>query len=243
MKLMYIDYMQNITEKNFLAKYLMINNLNVENTDYKQFEIMRLKLGFKIITIYDEMYPSKLRFSINPPIALYYIGNINLLERKLIAVVGSRNSSERYLKKAKNLGKGLNKLFQIGVSGLAKGVDAYFHDGCNKSIGVLGCGIDIVYPYNNKILYSKVGKYGCLITEFPLGAKPLPWHFPRRNRIIAALGELLVIIYANKKSGSFITLDYALDLGKDIYITNEIYESVDIPGYRISELKKHILRF
>ncbi len=240
MKLMYLDYMHNLSEDSFLDKYLSIHNYEHNKNEYKQFEVMKARLGFNIISIYDKIYPENLRFSINPPIALYYRGKIDLIERKSIAVVGSRNSSDRYLKMAKNLGRGLNNLPVIGVSGLAKGIDGNFHDGCNNSIGVLGCGIDVIYPYSNEILYQKVIKFGCLLSEYPLGAKPLSWHFPRRNRIIAGLSELLVIVYANEKSGSLITLDYALDLGRDIFITSAMNDRFDLPGYPISELKKRI---
>jgi len=238
MKLMYMDYMHNLTEDTFLNKYLSINNLIKNNSDYLNFIKIKSKYGFDILTIFDENYPEKLRNSIHPPIAFYYIGDINLINRKAISVVGSRIAPIRYLRKSENLGKGLNNLKLIGVSGLAKGVDAYFHAGCHNSIGVLGCGIDIIYPYNNKMLYSKVAQQGCLISEYPIGTKPLPWHFPRRNRIIASLGDILIIIYANEKSGSLITLDFALDLGKDIFLTNAMYERFDIPGYRISDFKK-----
>ncbi|MDD2371409.1 MAG: DNA-protecting protein DprA [Firmicutes bacterium] len=243
MKYMYLDYMHNISEDVFLDKYLSLQNYRFDNNAFTNFKMNESRLGFKIMTIYDGKYPAKLKWSINPPIAFYYRGDIKLIEKKSIAVVGSRTSPDRYLKIAKNLGLGFNKLQLTGVSGLAKGIDGNFHDGCNNSIGILGCGIDVIYPYCNKTLFHKVLQDGCLISEYPLGSKPLPWHFPRRNRIIAALCDLLVIIYAKEKSGSLITLDYALDLGRDIFITSEMFNRLDIPGYSIRDLKKHINMF
>ena len=256
MKKMYIDYMQNLSEERFLNKYIdreyfniyLKKNLykntheynNEYNNEYLNFKRLKEELGFKIITIYDDIYPEKLRNSFNPPIAFYYIGDISLLKQYLIAVVGSRNSPDKYLRMANNLGKGLNKLNFSGVSGLANGIDSSFHIGIDKSIGVIGCGIDQIYPAINRGLYQKVKEKGGLLSEYPLRTKPLPWHFPRRNRIIAGLGDLLVLVYANERSGSIITLDYTLDLGRDIFLTREMYDRLDLTGYRISELKNYL---
>lgn len=240
MKMMYQDYMQNLSEKQFLAKYLWMLNKSDFTKDYLTFKSIEERLKFKIITIYDEEYPAKLKHSIDPPIAFYYIGDIEHLKKYMIAVVGSRSASEKYLKRALNLGRGLNKMNLIGVSGLARGIDASFHQGIDYSIGVLGCSIDCIYPVANKDLYEKLIKYGGLISEYPLKTKPLAWHFPRRNRLIAGLGDILILIYANKKSGSIITLDYALDIGRDIFLSREMYDRDDLTGYPIFLLKKNL---
>ncbi len=240
MKMMYQDYMHNLTEQEFLTKYLYRENQSKNTRDYLRFKENEEKIGFKIITIYDEIYPTKLKFSINPPIAFYYIGNIDLLEKYTIAVVGSRVAPQKYIKIANNLGKGLSKMNLIGISGLATGIDASFHQGIESSLGVLGCGIDRIYPISNKVLYQKVRREGGLLSEYPLNTKPLPWHFPRRNRIIAGLGDILILVYAKEKSGSIITLDYALDLGRDIFLTSEMYDRLDLNGYNIRELKMSI---
>ncbi|KAF0091164.1 MAG: dprA [Fusobacteria bacterium] len=243
MKMMYQDYMQNLTEQEFLKKYLYKENQSAITRDYLIFKENEEKLGFKIVTIYDETYPTKLKFSINPPIAFYYLGDSNLLKNYMVAVVGSRIAPSKYIKIARNLGIGLSKMNIIGVSGLAKGIDASFHQGIDISIGVLGCGIDRIYPTVNKALYKKVMYNGCLISEYPLNTKPLPWHFPRRNRLIAGLGDILILVYAKEKSGSIITLDYALDLGRDIFLTSEMYDRLDLSGYSIRELKMHLKSF
>lgn len=240
MKKMYFDYMHNMSEKQFLTKYLSTESPSSIFKDYHLFKENEVNLKFKIISIYDQEYPTKLRLSINPPIAFYYIGNTNLLEEYMIAVVGSRMAPSKYIKMSRNLGVGLSKMNIIGVSGLAKGIDASFHQGVETSLGVLGCGIDTIYPMSNKALYQKLMNKGGLISEYPLKTKPLHWHFPRRNRLIAGLGEILILVYAKEKSGSIITLDYALELGRDIFLTSEMYDRLDLAGYKISELKKYI---
>lgn len=246
---MYLDYMHNISEEEFLLKYLDFElHLNeVENIsgsiNYYNFYKSKKELGFIIVTIYDDIYPEKLRNSISPPIAFYYIGDISLLKEIKIAVVGSRNAPDKYLVMSKNLGKGLSKMGFCGISGLAIGIDASFHIGCSRTLGVLGCGIDIVYPYINRKIFNKLIKKGGLISEYPLGTKPLPYHFPRRNRIIAGAAEILILVYAGAKSGSIITLDYALDLGMDVFLTTEMYERLDLAGYKITQLKKYLNKY
>lgn len=240
MKMMYLDYMHNLTEKEFLVKYIGEKYKSEDNKDFLYFKSKEEMLKFKIITIYDKEYPNKLKYSINPPIAFYYIGNIDLLEKFTVAVVGSRIAPLRYYKIAKNLGIGLSKMRVLGISGLAKGVDANFHHGVDISLGVLGCGIDTIYPLTNEVLYLKLINKGGLISEYPLKTKPLPWHFPRRNRLIAGLCDLLILVYAKEKSGSIITLDYALDLGREIFLTREMYDRLDLAGHNINELKKYI---
>lgn len=240
MKNMYLDYMHNMSEKTFLTKYIGKNNYSNLSNDYLIFKCREEIIKFKIMTIFDEEYPTKLKFSINPPIAFYYIGNIEYLDKFCVAVVGARIAPAKYIKMARNLGVSFSKRGIIGISGLAKGIDASFHDGTEHSLGILGCGIDIVYPSDNEDLFKKVIEKGILISEYPLKTKPLPWHFPRRNRLIAALCDLLILVYAKEKSGSIITLDFALDLGKEIFLTREMYERLDLAGHSIKALKKHL---
>ncbi len=109
------------------------------------------------------------------------------------------------------------------VSGLAKGIDAYSHIGClkgkAKTIAVVGCGLDRVYPEENRWIYNKIiASGGAIISEHIIGTKPLAQNFPRRNRIISALSEALIVIEAKEKSGTLITVDFALEQGKDIYV-------------------------
>lgn len=240
MKSMYLDYIHNMPEKTFLAKYISRNDFSKLSYDYLLFKTIEDKMKFKIMTIYDNRYPAKLKYSIDPPIAFYYIGDIEYLEKFSVAVVGARIAPSRYLKIARNIGYSLGKRGIIGISGLAKGIDASFHSGIEHSLGIMGCGIDIIYPAENIELYKKVIDKGILISEYPLKTKPLPWHFPRRNRLIAGLCDLLILVYAREKSGSIITMDFALDLGKDIFLTREMYERLDLAGHSIKDLKKYL---
>lgn len=243
LKKMLADYRLGMSEDEMISKYLREskNMEAVKNSDeYISFSKKRKRIGFCIITIYDISYPDKLRYSIDPPMAFYYIGDESLLSGFLTGAVGSREAPEVYIKKALNLGKGLNKLQLNGISGLARGIDASFHKGCNKSIGVLGCGIDQVYPRENHELYIKVIESGGILSEYPLESKPLKWHFPRRNRIIAGLADILVVVYANTRSGSIITLDYMLELNREIFLTNLMHERLDLAGHKISKLKKYL---
>lgn len=132
------------------------------------------------VTILDEHYPTLLRQLDNPPFVLFYKGDLNLLKDDLICVVGSRNVSNE----AKLLVQELKNLEIMFISGLAKGVDSFVHLYCENSIGVIGCGIDRIYPLCNQDLYTKTK---LIISEYPGMTLPLKHHFPMRNRIMVAL--------------------------------------------------------
>ncbi|GIM27819.1 DNA processing protein DprA [Clostridium polyendosporum] len=177
--------------------------------------------NINITTINDEDYPQSLRKIEMPPYALFYKGNIKQLnEGRNIAIVGSRHCTGYGLQATNLISNSLSKLGVNIISGGAYGVDTEAHKSAVSSNGftcaVLGCGIDIVYPAYNKLLYKKITDTGCIISEFALGVKPLPYNFPRRNRIISGLCDAVIVIEAGEKSGSLITANYALDQGKDV---------------------------
>ena len=171
------------------------------------------------ITILDDAYPDCLRILSDPPYVLYYKGDLSLLKREAVSVVGSRNM----LSYAEGLTKhivGLLAQRYVIVSGLAKGIDACAHSiglDLRSTIAVLGCGIDRIYPSENRNLYRLIADKGLILSEYPGLAQPLKHRFPWRNRIVAALGKTLVVMQADHKSGSMITVNEALNLGKDIY--------------------------
>lgn len=167
-------------------------------------------------TIFDECYPKSFFKLKIPPLVLFYKGNLNLLKENKIAVVGSRRPCEYALKVTKELV--LNKKDKVIVSGLAKGIDACAHNYAYKTIGVLGCGIDYIYPFENKALYKKIEKEGLILSEYPNIVKPYKYHFPFRNRLIAALASEVYIMEAREKSGTYTTINEALELGKDIKV-------------------------
>jgi DNA processing protein len=178
--------------------------------------------GNTIINIFDEHYPQLLREIPNPPLALFIKGNVKVLTTDQIAIVGSRNPS--YTGKA-NAKYFANELATIGLtitSGLAKGIDATSHISAvniNKpTIAVLGSGLDTIYPSNNIQLATKIIETnGALVSEFPIGTKVKPLHFPLRNRIISGLSLGTLVIEATIRSGSLITARYATEQGREVF--------------------------
>lgn len=185
-------------------------------------EFMKSK-HIRLITRESPVFPESLKNIYLPPIALFAKGDISLLENKLsIGIVGSRNPSIQGEKYARGFSKALASVGITIVSGLAAGIDGESHWGSlnelGNTIGVLGTGIDECYPKTNKKLYDLMAEKSLIISEFNLGDKPLPYHFPLRNRVISGLSQGVLIIEARKKSGSLITANHALEQGKNIYV-------------------------
>ncbi len=170
----------------------------------------------KAITILDKEYPAQLLQLNKPPMVLFYCGNIELLKNRMIAVVGSRECSQYGMMVTRKIVEKISEEFTV-VSGMAKGIDRIAHETAIKSVGVLGNGLDVSYPQENSHLYRKMKENGLLITEYPLKVRPLKYHFPFRNRIIAALAEAVIVPQAKENSGSMITVNEALNLGKEVY--------------------------
>jgi DNA processing protein len=168
-------------------------------------------------------YPPRLYDLYDPPATLYIYGDIRLLKMPMIAIVGSRSASPGGLKNARVFAQALSKTGLLILSGLAKGVDSAAHQAAlelgakHPTAAVLGTGIDLVYPRQNIGLYQAISQQGLLISELPLGAGPKAFHFPRRNRIIAALALGVVVIEAAEKSGSLITARLAAELGREVF--------------------------
>ncbi len=177
--------------------------------------------GATFISREDQAYPDKLRNIYAAPYALYLKGRLPEKGDRVIAVVGARDCSPYGIEMTKYIAGAIAKEGVHVISGLARGVDAYAHQGA-LSVGgityaVLGCGIDICYPREHIDLYMDIQREGGNISEYAPGMKPLAGNFPMRNRIIAGLSDGIVVIEAKEKSGSLITVDYGLDQGKDIY--------------------------
>ncbi len=169
----------------------------------------------------DPDYPYLLKKCVNPPPVLYVKGNRASLNSVAVAIVGSRAATGYGRRTAFNLGRELAKNRLTVVSGLATGIDTEAHCGCldgqGMTIAVLGCGLDVVYPRSNKTLYSRVAGHGALVTEYCLGTRPEGFRFPARNRIIAGLCHGVVVVEAARKSGSLITVQHALDEGREVF--------------------------
>lgn len=230
-------------EGEFLSRYINRKELLRKKEESHLFDNYLKACGYRIISIYSPYYPPLLKYIFDPPIAFFFKGNPSLLKEPMISVVGSRVCPKLYLKKAFNLGNGLSKAGWVVVSGLAKGIDGRAHagalSGTGKTIGVLGTGINRGYPYENRKVQEEIGRVGGLISEFPLNAKPLKYHFPRRNRIISGLSQGLVVLYGQKRSGAFITLDFALEEGRDIFSPLAIEDLIECETYRLNKLKAY----
>ena len=171
------------------------------------------------ITILDKDYPNVLMRLKQPPFVLFYKGKRELIKTRMISVVGSREVDQYGALMTQTICETIGQTFTI-VSGLAKGVDALaaqsvLRDG--STIAILGCGIDTVYPRCNQSLFDQMGKSQLILSEYPGSIPPAKFRFPMRNRIIAALGDALIVTSAAMHSGTMITVNAALDMGKDVY--------------------------
>lgn len=177
--------------------------------------------GGAAICLHDRQYPTLLKEIADPPHVLYVQGNMELLDSLSVAMVGSRAATAYGKRAAFSLAKSLAQSGVTIVSGVAMGIDSQAHQGAlavqGPTIGVLGCGLDVVYPRGNAQLYDTLRREGLLVTEYPLGTKPDGFRFPARNRIIAGLSRGVVVVEAARKSGSLITAEMALEEGRDIF--------------------------
>lgn len=185
----------------------------------------------------DADYPRLLLETADPPPILYYWGDVDRLENQgqapCIAIVGTRSPSEYGKRWTRRIAIALTKAGYTVVSGLADGVDTIAHHACldagGRTIAVLGTGVDVIYPWRNKELARRVTKQGLLLSEYPAGTQPDRVHFPRRNRIIAALCRVTLVLEAPQKSGALITARLANEYGRDVYV---LPNSLDNPRGR-----------
>lgn len=216
-----------IIDRNSAKYFSQAKSLDKAQQDLAYLE----KHHIQLIPRCDPDFPESLANLYMPPLGLYAKGNLSLLHAPLsIGIIGSRNPTVAGEKYAKMFSQSLSSVGVTIVSGLADGIDGKSHWGSvnelGRTIGVLGTGIDICYPRVNQKLFELMKEKALIITEFNLGEKPLPYHFPQRNRIISGLSQGILVIEARKKSGSLITVNHALEQGKNIYVIPG-----DIGGY------------
>lgn len=177
--------------------------------------------GSAIVTLADATYPRLLLEITDPPPLLYARGRLELLQRPCIAVVGSRNATAQGSANAESFARALSASGLTIVSGLALGIDAAAHRGGlagpGSTIGVLGTGIDVVYPRSNGPLAAEMAERGLMISEFPLGTGALASNFPRRNRLISGLAQGCLVVEAALASGSLITARSAAEQGREVF--------------------------
>ncbi len=208
-----------------LAPFL--SNKNIDQLFCKEYKkdaekILKRTIENKIdvVTIQDKDYPEILKHIYDPPIVLYAKGKLKP-DECCIGIVGSRKATVYGLEMAENTAFDLSKGGITVISGMARGIDSHAHYGAIKgggrTIAVLGCGLDIVYPKENIYLMEQIIKNGAVISENIIGTQPLPHNFPARNRIISGMSKGIAVIEAGEKSGSLITADYALEQGRDVF--------------------------
>ena len=227
-----------LLDRNQLKKYFKIDDETVNiiyesrNADFSEKFKKLEKLNIKVISIKDEKYPERLKQIAQPPVFLYYRGDISLAgKEKIIAVVGTRkptvygkNSCERII----------DEIIEgdiTTISGLALGIDTVCHKRTlqkgGKTIAVVGSGLDIIYPAENRKYWQEIGEKGLIISEFPLGTPPNNFNFPMRNRIIAGLSKGVAVIESKEKGGSLITAYLALEEGRDVFaVPGDIFSPV-----------------
>lgn len=177
---------------------------------------------FSFITPFEKEYPDKLKNIPDAPAGLYVRGKVPVESEITVAVVGARDCSEygRYV--AEELGSFLGKSGVTVVSGMARGIDGISQwaalEAGGTSIGILGCGVDICYPARNRALFDRLSEQGTIISKYPPGTPPRPMNFPARNRIVSGLADAVVVIEARCRSGTLITVDMALEQGKEVFV-------------------------
>ncbi len=179
------------------------------------------ELGFEIVTLQSNLYPERLKyFNYSPPV-FWLKGNLGVLEGNTVGVVGTRRTDSSRTRAKKKSVEALSEENITIISGGAYGIDTVAHkttlDNGGETVAVLGSGLDVPYPWQNRALFEKISESGALISEFPPGTKPNAENFPKRNRIISALSDALVIIEAGETSGALLTARWALEQGKEIF--------------------------
>lgn len=205
-------------EVRLLAQTTKPNDWNEWTND----RLQEIDSTHQYITIEDEDYPEVLRHVPTPPIVLFYKGNLQLLKREMLAIVGARDATNYGYHVLQELMPDLTKRGFVIVSGLAKGIDSFAHQFAisnqGKTIGVVGTGLDICYPKTSGNLQIEMSQHQLVLSEYPNGTRPAKFHFPMRNRIIAGLSTGVLVVEAKKRSGSLITAQQALDYGKDVFV-------------------------
>ncbi len=238
----YDEKIEELSNLKFLKKSNIVEiSKKRDMTLITKYEEYMKKHNIYMLNIADESYPENLKNIYDAPISLFLKGNINLLNEFSIAIIGCREASKYGLNIAQDFAYQLTSKNIVVVSGMAKGIDGAAHRGalklaqdlnCEcKTIAVLGSGVDFPYPAENIDVYKKIlSQGGLIVSEYVVGTKPIAANFPKRNRIISALSSGLLVVEAKKKSGTMITVDFALEQGKNVYIVPGNINSLNSEG-------------
>lgn len=192
-------------------------------------------LGITLVTCFDDCYPLALKEIAEPPVHLFVLGETSALSARSVAVVGSRTPSRYAVKVAEQFSREFARAGLCVVSGLARGIDSVAHrttlDADGTTVAVIGSGLNVIYPSENRQLVKNVcSAGGAVVSEYPLDTKPLQYHFPERNRIVAGLSEGVFLPEAGEKSGALQTVNIAIDQGKHVFVTPSMINSVQSLG-------------
>jgi DNA processing protein len=192
----------------------------LEKVVERELSLLR-EVGGRVITLKDEEYPKRLKDIYDPPALLYVRGELKKEDEFAVSIVGSRKTTPYGRWFTEKVSQELARHGVTIVSGMARGIDSLAHwgaiSGGGRTIAVLGCGVDVIYPSENRNLFAKMIDRGAILSEFPMGSPPEGGHFPRRNRIISGLSLGVVVVQASEKSGSLITAGYALEQGREVF--------------------------
>ena len=185
-------------------------------------EIGRVRdAGITLVGYSDASYPARLRTIADPPPLLYVKGELYSVDDKAVAIVGSRSASDYGRRVARDLARGLAGAGFTVVSGMARGIDGMAHETAlnsgGRTIAVLGSGVERAYPPEHDKLYQRISTNGAVVSELPIGTRPLAFNFPARNRLISGLSLGVVVVEATEKSGSLITASLAVDQGREVF--------------------------
>jgi DNA processing protein len=193
-----------------------------------------LRGGMDLVSLTSPRYPESLRALSDPPPLLFLRGQARLLVSPCVAIVGSRRATEGGRRTAETLGARLASAGVTVVSGMALGIDGAAHRGAlnggGNTVAVLGSGLEVVHPPSHRSLFRRIASAGLVVSEFLPSETALPFNFPKRNRIIAALAEAVIVVEAGERSGALITVEHALDLGKDILVVPGSVENPQCRG-------------
>jgi DNA processing protein len=222
-----------------LDKTIIEALVNFSGWEQIETEVRRIRqAGVTVVPFTDGRYPARLRTIADPPPLLYVKGAIRAEDDKAIAVVGSRSASDYGRKVTRDLCRGLAALGFTIVSGLARGIDGTAHETAlssgGRTIAVLGSGVDRAYPPEHQMLYRRIGENGAVVSELPVGMRPMAFNFPSRNRLISGLSLGVVVVEATEKSGSLITARLAVEQGREVFaVPGEVGSSRSRGAHRL----------
>jgi DNA processing protein len=189
-------------------------------TSHELDQAVEANRDYPYLTIIDAEYPAILKEIFCPPLVLFYAGNLAILQRPMLGVVGARNMTSYGERVVRGFIPPVVKKQVAIVSGLAQGIDGLSHTVTLQhgglTVGVVGCGLDRCYPASHQALQQAVADQGLVLSEYGYGERPLAFHFPERNRVIAGLAQVLLVVEAKKRSGSLITANLALDENRTV---------------------------